>query len=142
MLDYLLERDAFPDPVLRFGIRRLLAQRLREENKGSAKAQHDHLQKLVAELKQMPIAIETKAANEQHYEVPTRFYQLCLGKRLKSSGAYFPEGVTSLDDAEEVMLKMTCERAQLADGQNILELGCGWGSLSLWMAEHFPNSRV
>lgn len=142
LLDTLLEKNVFPDFVLRWGIRRLLAERLREENKGNIEAQQAHLLKLVAELRQCPIAIATSAANEQHYEVPTRFYQLCLGARLKYSGAYWPAGVTTLNEAEETMLALTCERAQLSDGQEILELGCGWGSLSLWMAEHYPQSRI
>ena len=142
MIDSLLERNLLPDPLLRFGIRRLLAQRLREEDKGSAEAQRAHLQALIEELRRSPIAIETAAANEQHYEVPTRFYQLCLGPRLKYSGALWPAGVTTLAEAEERMLALYAERAQLADGQDILELGCGWGSLSLWMAEKFPKSRI
>ena len=142
MIDTLLERNVFPDLVLRLGIRRLLAQRLRDENKGSVEARQTQLLNLIRELRASPIAVETAAANEQHYEVPTRFYQLCLGKRLKYSGASFPDGVTTLDEAEERMLALTCERAQLADGQEILELGCGWGSLSLWMAEHYPNARI
>jgi len=142
LLDRLLEKNLLPDWLIRIGIRRLLRERLREENQGSAGAQQAHLLKLVEELKQSPIAIETKAANEQHYEVPTRFYQLCLGARLKCSGALWPAGVKTLDEAEEKMLSLTCKRAQLADGQNILELGCGWGSLSLWMAENFPNARI
>ncbi|MBC8002393.1 MAG: class I SAM-dependent methyltransferase [Opitutaceae bacterium] len=142
MIDTLLERNVLPDFLLRLGIRRLLAERLREENRGSVEAQQTHLLNLVRELRESPIAIKTAAANEQHYEVPTRFYQLCLGKRLKYSGAWFPAEVTTLDDAEERMLALTCERAQLADGQEILELGCGWGSLSLWMAEHYPNARI
>jgi cyclopropane-fatty-acyl-phospholipid synthase len=141
-LDALLERNLLPDWLLRIGIRRLLRERLREENKGNAVDQQAHLLKLIAELKQSPIAIDTTAANTQHYEVPTRFYQLCLGKRLKYSGAYWPEGVNTLDAAEETMLKLTCARAQIADGQNILELGCGWGSLSLWMAENYPKARI
>ena len=142
MLDSLLERNLLPDPLLRFGIRRLLAQRLREEDKGSAEAQRGHLQALIEELRRSPIAIETAVANEQHYEVPTRFYQLCLGPRLKYSGALWPAGVTTLAEAEERMLALYAERAQLADGQDILELGCGWGSLSLWMAEKFPKARI
>ena len=141
-LDRLLEKNLLPDWLIRIGIRRLLRERLREENHGSSETQQLHLLKLVGELKQSPIAIETTAANEQHYEVPTQFYQLCLGARLKYSGALWPDGVNTLDAAEETMLKLTCERAQLADGQNILELGCGWGSLSLWMAENFPNARI
>ena len=142
MIDSLLERNLLPDFLLRFGIRRLLAQRLREEDKGGVEAQRAHLQALIAELRRSPIAIATAAANEQHYEVPTRFYQLCLGPRLKYSGALWPASVTTLAEAEERMLALYAERAQLADGQDILELGCGWGSLSLWMAERFPNARV
>jgi cyclopropane-fatty-acyl-phospholipid synthase len=142
MIDSLLERNLLPDPLLRFGIRRLLAQRLREEDKGSAEAQRAHLQALIDELRRSPIAIEMAAANEQHYEVPTRFYQLCLGPRLKYSGALWPAGVTTLAEAEERMLALYAERAQLADGQDILELGCGWGSLSMWMAEKFPKARI
>jgi cyclopropane-fatty-acyl-phospholipid synthase len=136
-LDLFLEKNWLPDWLIRIGIRRLLAERLREENKGDAVSQQVHLLKLIGELKQSPIAIETVAANTQHYEVPTRFYQLCLGKRLKYSGAYWSADVTTLDAAEEKMLELTCKRAQLADGMNILELGCGWGSLSLW----FPIRR-
>ena len=142
MIDSLLERNRLPDFLLRLGIRRLLAQRLREEDKGSAEAQRAHLQTLIEELRRSPIAIETAAANEQHYEVPTRFYQLCLGPRLKYSGALWPAGVITLAEAEERMLALYAERAQFADGQDILELGCGWGSLSLWMAEKFPQSRI
>jgi cyclopropane-fatty-acyl-phospholipid synthase len=105
---------------------------------------------MVAELKQCPIAIETAAANAQHYEVPTRFYQLCLGKRLKYSAALWsdiesprPVGPSeTLTDAEETMLRLTCERARVTNGQDILELGCGWGSLSLWLAENYPGSRI
>ena len=141
-LDRLLEKNLLPDWLIRIGIRRLLRERLRAEDQGSPAELHAHLLKLIDELKQRPIAVETQAANEQHYEVPTRFYQLCLGARLKYSGALWPEGVTTLDAAEEAMLKLTCKRAQLADGQRILELGCGWGSLSLWLAENYPNARI
>jgi cyclopropane-fatty-acyl-phospholipid synthase len=142
MLDRLLEKNLLPDWLMRIGIRRLLRERLREEDQGNAHDQQAHLLKLVAELKQSPIAVETQAANTQHYEVPTRFYELCLGQRLKYSGALWRDGVNTLDAAEAAMLELTCKRAQIADGQKILELGCGWGSLSLWMAEHFPNSQI
>jgi cyclopropane-fatty-acyl-phospholipid synthase len=141
-LDALLEQNLLPDWLIRIGIRRLLAQRLRQESRDGVESQNAALLALVDELKKSPIAIETKAANEQHYEVPTRFYQLCLGRRLKYSGAYWPRGVQTLDQAEEAMLKLTCERARIADGQNILELGCGWGSMSLWLAENYPRSQV
>jgi len=98
--------------------------------------------RLIGQLKASPIAIETEAANVQHYEVPAQFYQLCLGRHLKYSSAYWPEGCATLDDDEEAMLTLTCDRAQLQDGDSILELGCGWGSLSLFMAERFPKNRI
>lgn len=142
MLDSLLTRDLFPDPLIRFGIRRLLRQRIREEKESDVARQRARLLQLVEELRQSPIAIETAAANTQHYEVPTRFYQLCLGPRLKYSSGYYHKFTESLAEGEEIMLELTCERAELADGQRILELGCGWGSLSLWMAEKYPGSRI
>jgi len=141
-LDSLLERDILPDTLLRFGIRRLLRQRLREERRDSAEAQLEALQSLVAQLRASPIAIETAAANEQHYEVPTRFFELCLGSRLKYSSGLWTDGIDTLDAAEEAMLALTCQRARIEDGQRILELGCGWGSLSLWMAERYPHARI
>ena len=141
-LDRLLERDVLPDWLLRFGIRRLLRQRLREERRENAEAQLQALQSLVAQLRSSPIAIETAAANEQHYEVPTRFFELCLGSRLKYSSGLWSDGIGTLDAAEEAMLTLTCQRARIEDGQRILELGCGWGSLSLWLAEHYPNARI
>jgi len=141
-LDSLLEKNVVPDALVRVGIRRLLAAKLREEKCDSVEAQKAKLLAHVADLKGSPIAIETRAANEQHYEVPTRFFQLVLGKRLKYSSALWSDDVVTLDEAEEKMLALTCERAELRDGQRILELGCGWGSLSLWMAEKFPNARI
>jgi cyclopropane-fatty-acyl-phospholipid synthase len=141
-LEKLLEQDILPDAVLRMGIRRLLRQRLREECRGDAGSQSAALQELIGQLRRSPIAIETDAANEQHYELPTGFFQLCLGKRLKYSSGLWTAGISTLDAAEEAMLRLTCERAQIRDGQHILELGCGWGSLSLWLAEHYPAARI
>jgi cyclopropane-fatty-acyl-phospholipid synthase len=138
----LLERDLLPDWLVRVGIRRLLRQRLREEDKGSPELQQAHLMRLINQLKLGPVAIETAAANAQHYEVPARFFQLVLGKHLKYSSALWIDGTRTLDQAEEAMLALTTERAGLADGQQLLELGCGWGSLSLYMAERFPHSHV
>ena len=135
MIDTLLEKNLLPDALIRFGIRRLLAQRLREET-GYDRARY------IADLRTRPLAEETRAANEQHYEVPTRFYQYCLGKRLKYSGCLYPTGRETLDEAEELMLALYVERARIADGQEILELGCGWGSLSLYLAEKFPGARI
>jgi cyclopropane-fatty-acyl-phospholipid synthase len=136
MIDSLLEKNLLPDRLVRFGIHRLLAQRLREES-----ARYDRTA-YVADLKTRALAEQTAAANEQHYEVPTPFYQYCLGKRLKYSGCLYPTGRESLDEAEEHMLALYAERARLADGQDILELGCGWGSLCLYNAERFPRSRI
>jgi cyclopropane-fatty-acyl-phospholipid synthase len=139
----LAESGLLPDFLVRFGIRRLLRQRLRDEgHRGDIEAQQQAYTKLLNELRNSPVALQTAAANEQHYEVPTEFYLKSLGRHLKYSSCYWPEGVTQLDAAEEAMLRLTCQRAQLADGQQILELGCGWGSLSLWMAQHYPGCRV
>jgi cyclopropane-fatty-acyl-phospholipid synthase len=141
-LDNLLEKSILPDPLIRIGIRRMLAGKIREETRPGIEEQKAALLAHVAELKSSPIAVQTRAANEQHYEVPTRFFQLVLGPRLKYSSALWPHDVVTLADAEEAMLTLTCQRAALADGQHILELGCGWGSLSLWMAEKYPNARI
>jgi len=141
-IDSILEANVVPDPLIRLAIRHLLGETLRAKCGPNVEAQQAALQAHITGLKQSPIAIETRAANEQHYEVPTSFYQYALGKRLKYSSGYWPEGVTSLDVAEERMLALTGERAQLADGLRILELGCGWGSLSLWMAEQYPQARI
>ncbi len=136
MIDTLLEKNLLPDTVVRLGIRRLLAQRLRDEA-----AVYDRTA-YVADLKTRPLAEQTAAANEQHYEVPTEFYRCCLGRRFKYSGCLYPTGRETLDEAEEHMLALYVERARLVDGQDILELGCGWGSLSLYLAEKFPRSRI
>jgi cyclopropane-fatty-acyl-phospholipid synthase len=135
MIDALLERDLLPDPLVRLGIRRLLARRLREESGHDPAAYAE-------DLRTRPIAEDTRAANEQHYEVPTRFYELCLGPRLKYSGCLYPTGRETLAEAEEAMLALYVERGRLSDGQRILELGCGWGSLSLYLAERFPKARI
>ncbi|MBL0328701.1 MAG: class I SAM-dependent methyltransferase [Bacteroidetes bacterium] len=139
--DSLLEKNKVPDFLIRIGIRKLLKQRLIEEKKATVELQQDHLMQLITELKNSPIAINTAEANEQHYEVPTEFYQYCLGKNLKYSSGYWKEGVTDIDSSENDMLEITCNRAELKDGQDILELGCGWGSLSLFMAKKYPRSN-
>src|SRR4051812_7548637 len=138
--DKLIENNNVPDVLLRQGIRRLLKQRLADENKGDVEAQQAHLMDLIAELKASPIAVNTAEANEQHYEVPTPFYQYCLGKHLKYSSGYWNPGVTDIDTSERDMLELTCKRAELKEGQKVLELGCGWGSLSLFMSAKFPGS--
>src|ERR1700712_4013327 len=139
--DKLIEQNKVPDFLLRKGIRNLLKQRLDDENKGGVEAQQAHLMELIAHLKASPIAVNTADANQQHYEAPTPFYQYCLGKNLKYSSGYWKDGVTDIDTSEDDMLELTCQRAGLKNGQEVLELGCGWGSLSLYMAAKFPKSN-
>jgi cyclopropane-fatty-acyl-phospholipid synthase len=138
----LLERGLLPDFLVRFGIRRLLKARLAEENQGSPEAQQRHLMKLIERLRQSPIAIHTADANLQHYELPCAFFEQVLGRHLKYSSGYYRSSDETLDEGEANMLRLTAERAGLGDGDRILELGCGWGSLSLWMAEHHPHSQI
>jgi cyclopropane-fatty-acyl-phospholipid synthase len=141
----LLERDLVPDFLIRRRIRSLLASRLREEDQRDPERQQQRFSDFLRRLTTSPVAIETRAANEQHYEVPTEFYQKVLGKHLKYSSAYYSapgDASQPLDEAEARMLALTCQRARLADGDRILELGCGWGSLSLWMASNYPASRI
>ena len=138
----LCERGLIPDRLTRLGIRRLCRQRLTEEAGNHAEASDVRYRNLLDSLRHSPIAIETDAANQQHYELPARFFELCLGKRLKYSSAFYETGNETLDQAEDAMLSLYDQRAELADGQRILELGCGWGSLTLWMAERFPNARI
>ena len=136
------EKGLVPDAMTRWGIRRLCGDRLRQEHAGDLGAADARFRRRLGELNASALAIETDAANRQHYEVPADFFRFCLGRRLKYSSCYYPTGSETLDQAEEAMLALYGERAALADGQNILELGCGWGSLTLWMAERFPNARI
>jgi len=137
----LIEAELVPDFIVRKGIRYLLSTRLAERPAGT-EALSEHVSAFVADLKGRAIAEQTAAANEQHYEVPTEYYLKCLGKHLKYSCCWYDTPGTSLDDAEGAMLAKTCERAELADGQKVLELGCGWGSLSLFMAAAYPKAKV
>jgi cyclopropane-fatty-acyl-phospholipid synthase len=138
----LVASGVLPDWLIRRSIRALLAQRLREEDRGDAERQQQHLTDLIARLKRSPIALHTDEANRQHYELPTEFFAQVLGRHMKYSSCYYDSGAQSLEQAEARMLGLTCERARLAGAQRILELGCGWGSLSLWMAEHYPQARI
>lgn len=142
MITALLERDLIPDILVRARIRQLLRQREAEERRGGLEATHARFRALLAGLRKGAIAVNTRDANDQHYEVPPRFFELALGPRLKYSCALFGEGASDLAAAEEAMLALTAERAGLEDGQRILELGCGWGSLTLWMAERFPRASI
>ncbi|MBL7994903.1 class I SAM-dependent methyltransferase [bacterium] len=142
MIALLLKKNLLPDFLIRMGIRQLLRRRLKEEDLKETELQQRRLMSFVGELKQSPIAINTQAANEQHYEIPAMFYQLVLGKHLKYSSGYWRNGVTHIDQSEEDMLRLTIERAGIRNGDRILELGCGWGSLSLYMAMVFPDSTI
>ena len=137
-----VEQGLVPDAVVRLGIRRLLKQRLAEIADGDAEASAAQAQAFVEALRGAPLALVPEKANEQHYEVPAEFFGRVLGPHRKYSSCWWPEGVATLESAEAAALRATCERAGLADGQRILELGCGWGSLTLWMAEHYPGSHV
>ena len=141
-LDRLLEADVLPDVALRAGIRRQLKVRLREEDRGGLEADHAQLMRHVDALVRSPIALETHAANAQHYEVPPPFFERVLGPRLKYSCCYFERDDDTLATAEEAMLALTCRRAGIRDGMRVLDLGCGWGSLSLWVAQRHPAARV
>ncbi len=136
-----VERGIVPDRLVRHGIRRLLKDRLAQERRDGAESQREAKRAFIESLRNSPIARHAELANEQHYEVPTEFFRRVLGRHLKYSGGYWPVQVVSLDGAEEAMLELTCRRAGLQDGEDVLELGCGWGSLTLYAAERFRNSR-
>jgi len=138
----LTERGVVPDVVVRTGIRRLLGQRLAQIHAGSAEDGALQAEAFIASMRRAPIALLPHKANEQHYELPPEFFAQVLGARRKYSSAWWPDGVATLDQAEDAALQATCQRAGLADGQRVLELGCGWGSLTLWMAQRYPTSRI
>ena len=133
-----LELGILPDPLIRFGIRRICERRLQERRRAGRDANDTH----VRALRASDVAERADAANAQHYEVPSGFFEAVLGPRLKYSCCTWNEGARSLGEAEDASLRQVARRAQLADGQRILELGCGWGSLSLYMAERFPDSPI
>lgn len=137
----IIERGWLPDPLLRMGIRQVCAMRLRELRRGG-QAGLARKSTFLQAMNFAPIALHSDAANVQHYEVPAEFYKLVLGANLKYSSAWWDDGTTLLDEAESRMLDLTMNRADLADGQQILELGCGWGSLTLAMARRFPAARI
>ena len=137
----LAEAGAFPDPAVRFVIRRLLEGRLRQSVWGDQSLREAEERALLASLERGPIAISVDAANEQHYEVPASFFEQVLGPRLKYSSCHWDSTTPDLGAAEEAMLTLTAARAGVEDGMRILDLGCGWGSFTLWAAERFPNAQ-
>ncbi len=137
-----IERGLVPDSLVRAGIRRLLRERLDEIHADDPEAAAEVAAAFIDELRRSPIALVPERANEQHYEVPAEFYAPIMGRHRKYSSAYWPAGVTTLDDAEACALRLTCEHAGVVDGHDVLELGCGWGSLSLWLAANYPRSTI
>lgn len=137
-----IEAGLIPDGLVRAGIRRLCRQRLEEVKADCQNLPEMNNRNFVQASKSAPIAPLPELANEQHYEVPAEFYNYVLGPRRKYSSCYYQSPTTTLAEAEIDSLTMSCEHADLKDGQRILELGCGWGSLTLWMAEHYPNSSI
>ena len=141
-LNYLVEANCFPDWLIRIGIRALLASRLDSLPTQDCEKQQELTRDFVKELKSLPIAVQTKAANEQHYEVPTEYYDLVLGKRKKYSCCIYPHQNTTLDDSENFAFETVCQRAEIKDGMKVVDLGCGWGSLTLYLLEKYPNIKV
>lgn len=137
-----MENGHIPDTAIRFGIRKLCKQRLQELTVTSLSEKQEAATKYRQSLLDSPLAVHTKDANEQHYELPSDFFLHVLGKNLKYSSCFYAEDTKSLGEAEDLALKISCERAEIKDGMRILELGCGWGSLSLYMAAKFPNSKI
>lgn len=134
----LAEQGWLPDPIVRTGVRRLVNQRLIEERTQPSETKAS----MIASLADSPIALSTAEANDQHYEVPTEFFQSALGPRLKYSASIFPKDDTTLEEAEQFTLKGYADKLNLESGMRVLDLGCGWGSFSLWLAEHRPDIEV
>jgi cyclopropane-fatty-acyl-phospholipid synthase len=142
MIEQLLDRDLVPDAVIRAGIRRIVSARLREQEAGGIDGQSERFAGLLDWLRRAPVAATPEAANAQHYELPPAFFEAMLGPQLKYSSCWWPNGVGSLADAESRMLQLTAERARIGNGHRILELGCGWGSLTLHLARACPDARI
>lgn len=142
LLDQALQRGLVPDTLLRAGSYAGAVIRERRELEGGVLATEQRLRALLDRMRNGPIAESPAVANDQHYELPPEFFALMLGPRYKYSSCLWQPGVDSLAEAEDAMLAVTCQRAEIRDGMRILELGCGWGSLSLWLAEHYPASQI
>jgi cyclopropane-fatty-acyl-phospholipid synthase len=136
------EEGFLPDFLLRSAIRILLRRRLAEERRGGIEGETERLEDWIRTLQASPIALRPEDANHQHYEQPPELFRIFLGPRLKYSSGFWPAGVEELSASEEAALQLVAERAGLADGQLILDLGCGWGAFSLYAAEHYPSSRI
>lgn len=140
--EWMLERNRAPDAIVRAGVRRLLAQRLEQESGPTIEEEIVRKMERICALKEKPVAVMQEKANEQHYELPTELFLHTLGARRKYSSCYFETPDTTLDVAEDAMLRLYCQRASLNDGMSVLDLGCGWGSLTLYIAQHYPRCKV
>lgn len=137
----LLEHDLLSDRIIRAGIRRMIAARLREATPPDEATAAARLRQFAAERSSGPISSES-ARGRLPFDAPPEFYRLTLGRRLKYSSGYWSEGTKTLDEAEDEMLELSAAHAGFADGQRVLELGCGWGSLALWIARRFPHAEI
>lgn len=142
LIDRALGTGLVPDGVIRRAARRAARSRTSRELEGGIEAQQERLSDLVGRMSSGPVAEKTDSANTQHYEVPSGFFRTFLGPRLKYSACYWPNSATTLAEAEDYTLELCCQRAGIEDGMDLLDLGCGWGSMTLWMAEQFPGSRI
>lgn len=140
-MDSIISSGLVPDFIIRSGIKKLLKDRLKEITPPQPQSLAEVKTKFIEMMKSSPLAVHTRDANEQHYEVPTDFYLYALGPKLKYSCAYFDEG-DALPSAEIKMLERTVKMAKISSGENVLELGCGWGSLTLFIAEKFPDCQI
>ena len=141
-LNSIIQSSWAPNWFVRWSVRNTYRRGLHRQYGKDVERQNTQKRALLRRLRRSPIAHHTDEANIQHYEVPTQFFELVLGKRKKYSCCYWPGQVTTLEAAEEASLRLTCERARLEDGMRVLDLGCGWGSLTLWIAEHYPECEV
>ncbi|NIO15487.1 MAG: methyltransferase domain-containing protein [Deltaproteobacteria bacterium] len=142
LAEKMAESGVLPDSLVRAGIRMMNRERLKMEGRGTIEDKRGRFKELIEKMDGSAVAPRPEMPNLQHYEVPADFFKIVLGKHLKYSCCYYPTGGETLDEAEEAMLRVTCERALIGEGMDILELGCGWGALTLWMAEMYPSSRV
>lgn len=138
----LAEKGKLPDCLVRYGIRKLSKQRLAEIDASDCEKSAEIQTKFIEAMNSAPAALVPELANVQHYELPAEFFSLCLGVHRKYSSCFWLPETKNLDEAEANALDLTCNHADLKNGQSILELGCGWGSLTLWMAARYPQSKI